>query len=826
MLAQQQQSVELEFLDALSFLFEPAALKVIYGGRGAGKCLAIGTKVIMFDGSLKKVEDVQINDELMGPDCYPRKVLGTTRGTDMMYKVNQTSGIDYVVNSAHILSLKKSESCKNDIGEISKAGNARRPLGRYSSYADITNINVVEASKKSVRWMANFRGYKTGLICFDEKEVFIDPWYLGAWLGDGKNNDNIIYSEDIEVLAACEKYAHDLEMKISIYEGTVAGIKITRAENGYNNLRQNFNHYKLFENKHIPFDYLANSENIRLQVLAGLLDTDGYLHNNGYEITQVNERLANEIKYLADTLGFKTYLREKKTSCQNGYMGTAFRVTINGDTWRIPCKIARKIVKKENVRKNKDFLLSQISIECAGEGEYAGFSLDGDKLFLLEDGTVTHNTEGVAIALIVLSRLKRLRIACFRELQRSIKESMHETIKLKIYDLERIGFLSPGEFHITDSSIVCKRTGSEFIYAGLRYNIESIKSMARIDIGWIEEAKNVSKSSLDKLEPTIRGRHKDDPAGLGGPFGKGPELWITFNPELDSDEVYRKYVLNRSKWAPDYVTNSKGEKERYAYVVKVNWQDNKWFPDDLRQKMQLTKIASEDDYLHVWEGFTKVVLDGAIYADEIRTTIKDGRIGSVRYDENRPVFTFWDLGHSDKTAIWFIQRVAMEYNVINYFEDRLKKMPYYISKLQEFGYNYGKHYLPHDGDAETLSNVTPKAQLLKQYPKMVQIVERPSKKFVGINAVRSVFPLCNFDEVNTADGMQCLQRYCYKVNEETGTFSKEPDHDTPYSHGADGFQTFALSLKTETAAKKPKTVGVGHNGKLSNIHSSTGWMRG
>lgn len=432
-------------------------------------------------------------------------------------------------------------------------------------------------------------------------------------------------------------------------------------------------------------------------------------------------------------------------------------------------------------------------------------------------------TEGVAIALIVLSRLRRLRIACFRELQKSIRESVHETIKQKIFDLEKIGFLSAGEFHITESSIICKRTGSEFFYAGLRYNIESIKSMARIDIAWIEEAKNLSKSSLDKLEPTIRGRHKDDPAGLGGPFGKGPELWITFNPELDSDEVYKKYVLNREKWAPDYVTNDKGQRERYAYVIKVNYQDNKWFPPDLRQKMLLTKAASEDDYLHIWEGNTKVVLDGAIYADEIRQTIKDGRIGKVSYDESRPVFTTWDLGRNDKTAIWFIQRVAMDFNVINYYEDRLKKMPFYINKLQELGYNYAMHILPHDGKAETLSNVTPQNQLLKVYPKKVRIVERPVRKFVGINAVRSVFPLCNFDEVNTADGMMCLKRYCYDVDEETGNFSKEPKHDE-YSNGADGFQTFALSLKTETESK-PKTVGVGHNGKLASVRSSSGWMK-
>lgn len=419
-------------------------------------------------------------------------------------------------------------------------------------------------------------------------------------------------------------------------------------------------------------------------------------------------------------------------------------------------------------------------------------------------------TLNIARALIILSKHKKLRILCAREFQNSISESVYEQLRIQAAALG-----CEHEFEFQRDRIVHNYTGSEFFFKGLRHNIESIKSLAEIDIVWVEEANPVSAATWEKLGPTVRGRHESDPRGNLGPFGKGPEIWISFNPEFEDDETYKRFVLN-----PPNEHDSKGN--RYAIVQKINWSDNPWFPDDLREEMIQLKNKNENKWLEIWEGHTKQVLDGAIYAEEIRQTLLDKRVGRVPYDPNRPVQTFWDLGRADKTAIWFIQTVGMEFNVINYYEDSLKKMPFYINKLQEMQYNYGIHYLPHDGAAETLSNVTPQRQLLNAGQK-VRIVQRPVKKFLGINAVRSVFPLCNFDETNTADGLQCLKRYCYEVNEDTGTFGKEPDHDTPWSHGADAFQTFALSLKSEQASKKPpKTVPASYR---PGTVRHNGWMQ-
>ena len=446
---------------------------------------------------------------------------------------------------------------------------------------------------------------------------------------------------------------------------------------------------------------------------------------------------------------------------------------------------------------------------------------------VLYGGRGAGKSEGIAIALIILATKRKLRILCLRELQTSIQESVKETIANNISAMEL-----DDQFLVQDKTIICTRTGSEFLFSGLRYNINKIKSLAKIDIAWIEEANNISKTSLDKLGPTIRGRSNESSVsglineklniGRGGPFGKGPEVWISYNPDLDTDEVYKRTVVQREKYMPEFALNEEsGLKERYAIVKKVNWSDNKWFPPDLRQEMNVLKAADEAAYLNVWEGHTKQVLDGAIFAEEIKKVLLDERRGKVPYDPSRPVHTFWDLGHSDHTAIWFIQQVGMEYNIINYYQDHLKKIGFYLEYLQEQKYMYGFHYLPHDADNETLASRSITKLVRNSYPKSVKIVPRISKKVIGINAARTVFDLCNFDENETADGWQCLCRYQYSVDEETGQFSKEPAHNE-YSHGADAFLTFAQSLRTEIETKKPKTVGVGRS-KVLSIRGN-GWM--
>lgn len=444
---------------------------------------------------------------------------------------------------------------------------------------------------------------------------------------------------------------------------------------------------------------------------------------------------------------------------------------------------------------------------------------------ILKGGRGGAKSESIGRALLIFTSQQRLRVLCGREYQNSIGESVHSLLTLLIQDIWHSGSWV-FYWDIQKTTIINKTTGSEFIYSGLRYKMDSIKSLARIDIAWLEEGNTSSKTTLDKLGPTIRGQFKDGQT-RGGPFGKGPEIWISYNPELEDDEI-NKRVTKREIYFPEYIKNEEtGEMERYAIICHVNYTDNKFFPEDLRQQMQVSLNAYLDDenntdYLHVWLGQTKQVLEGAIYAQEIKKVLKEERRKRVPYNPNKPVLTYWDLGHSDKTAIWFMQYNGMEYNFIHYYENQLQKMPHYIKYLQDTGYIFSVHNLPHDGDADTLSNITPKKQLQDAFPNAkVRIIERPSKKLVGINAVRTLLDLCNFDEAETSEGWTCLIKYAYKIKE-NGQFSKEPDHDTPWSHGADAMQTFALSIKPEKPAKE-RTVGSNKH-TVKHLQRSTSWM--
>lgn len=350
-------------------------------------CLGIGTKIMMADGSIKCVEDIKVNDEVMGPDSQPRKVLRTCRGHDQMYLVSQTNGDDYVVNSKHKIVLKRGID-------------GSRPESWGVRYPHIADDYICEAKglvNASRKFRECFVGYKAGLIWFKEQSIEIDPYFLGAWLGDGDSGALRITTSDQEVKDYLAEFAQIWGLEIYqtswAYRTDAVRIGLTSRKRRINGVRnplwQKFKALNVINNKHIPDCYLYNSEINRLKLLAGLLDTDGCWSGSRYSFANVNERLARQVKQLADQLGFRAAIRENKADhCTKGIVWT---VTVGGDTWRIPCKIARKISFPRNLERNR--LTSVIKVTPLGIGEYAGFETDGDHLFLLADGTVTHNCQ-------------------------------------------------------------------------------------------------------------------------------------------------------------------------------------------------------------------------------------------------------------------------------------------------------------------------------------------------------------------------------------------------------------------------------------------------
>ncbi len=362
--------------------FGKGDLVIIAARPAMGKCLGKGTKVLMFDGSLKKVEDVIVGDILMGDDSTPRHVLSLARGEEEMYWVRQNKGIDYRVNKSHILSLKRS---RNEGGH---------------KHGDVLNIEVVDYVEKSDKFKSNYKGYKVA-VDFDEKALEIEPYFLGLWLGDGRSSDVRIATEDDEIVEYLQAYAYSLDKKLHRYEVvgkcTMYGITNIQKEGALrdvsHSLQGKLRTLGVLDNKHIPQDYLVNSREKRLELLAGLIDSDGYYDDEFHvmEIVQKRESLAQEIKFLADSLGFRVSLKAKKASIKSiGYECEVFRVRIVGDLDMIPTKIARK--KARPLLSKREHKHTGIRVEYDKVDSYYGFVLDGNHLFLLEDMTVTHNT--------------------------------------------------------------------------------------------------------------------------------------------------------------------------------------------------------------------------------------------------------------------------------------------------------------------------------------------------------------------------------------------------------------------------------------------------
>ena len=370
-----------EKLDKVTSGWQPSDLVIIAARPGMGKCLGKGTKVLMYDGSLKNVEDISENELLMGDDSAPRKVLSIARGQEKMYWIHQNKAMSYRVNESHILSLKRSRN----------EGNHKQ--------GDVLNITVKDYLEKSDKFKSNYKGYKVA-VEFGEKELPLEPYYLGLWLGDGHSYSQRITNIDEEIIEYLNDYATRLESELVVYEqkdrtnnySIVNRNKFT-SEEFTTCIQTEMRTLGILQNKHIPNKYLINSSSNRLQLLAGFIDSDGYYTSefNCFEIVQKNEQLLNQIKFLCDSLGFRTSVRKKKTAIKStGFEGEAFRLRIFGNLNDIPTRVERK--KAREWKSKVDWKVTGINVEYDKIDDYYGFEIDGNRLFLLEDCTVTHNT--------------------------------------------------------------------------------------------------------------------------------------------------------------------------------------------------------------------------------------------------------------------------------------------------------------------------------------------------------------------------------------------------------------------------------------------------
>lgn len=283
------------------------------------------------------------------------------------------------------------------------------------------------------------------------------------------------------------------------------------------------------------------------------------------------------------------------------------------------------------------------------------------------DGGKSHS---IARWLLARGLSKKERILCVREVQNSIADSVHKLLS------DLIASMGLGSFYTVQKTAILGANGTEFGFHGLSHETrDSLKSKEGTTICWVEEAHTITKKSWEILEPTIRARDS--------------EIVLSFNPDMDTDETYVRFVEN----PPDD-----------AVVTHINWNDNRWRSEVLDAAREKMRREAPDDYENIYGGKCRPAVEGAIYRKEIEAMTRDRRFRPVPYDSLLKVHTVWDLGWNDLTSILMVQRCGGELRIVDFIEESHQTLPDFVQQLKERKYNWGTDYLPHDGDSARLES--------------------------------------------------------------------------------------------------------------------------
>ena len=349
-------------------------------------------------------------------------------------------------------------------------------------------------------------------------------------------------------------------------------------------------------------------------------------------------------------------------------------------------------------------------------------------------------------------------ILCGREFMNSLDDSSLEEVKAAIRSVPEL----EAYYELGDKYVKSKDGAISFTFAGLRRSLDSLKSKARILVAWIDEAETVSETAWRKLIPTVRENDS--------------EIWVTYNPESKESATHKRFV----EQAPDD-----------AIIVDMNWRDNPWFPEVLNNERLEDKRKRPDIYDHVWEGDFLVHAEGAYYATEMRNCKDKGQIGIVEYTPSLGVTTAWDLGVGDSTAIWFAQHVGAEVRLIDYYESSGVGLDHYVQVLNQKGYVYTNHILPHDVRVRELGSGKSRLETLDSLGVRPITIAPQLMVDDGIQSVRSMLPNCWFDAERCERGIDALRQYHREYDDNGKVWRSRPAHDWA-SHGSDAFRYLAV----------------------------------
>lgn len=348
-------------------------LWVVTGPSGYGKCHGEGQEILMHDLTIKKVEDVRIGDVVMGADGSGRTVKTLHSGVDMIYKVTPNKGSSYTVNSEHVLYTE------------SNANVPSRDMVKDSPYL----VSAKKFSELPKHYKEHVLSGKYADMFNLGGESVRGAYILGLWLAEGETNGTgiTLNKEDIELHEELKKFCSNRSYTLTVSPTNDRKGSITyRVTGGFiNELRD----CGVYGYKHIPKKIMLANQETRLKLLAGMLDGDSYYNNGVYELILKKNQLAEDVVLLARTLGLIVTVKDKFSKCPNFEGDVYSRITIAGLTDRIP----NRLLRKKSVRTpNKNPLRTGIRVEEIGIGNYYGFEVDGDHLYCLPDGQITHNS--------------------------------------------------------------------------------------------------------------------------------------------------------------------------------------------------------------------------------------------------------------------------------------------------------------------------------------------------------------------------------------------------------------------------------------------------
>ena len=383
---------------------------IIMGSPGHGKCFKVNTPVIMFDGTIKMIQNIKEGDTVMGDDSTVRNVLNVSSGYETMFKVSQDYGDDYTVNKSHILSLMlvKPPKIVDDFAKKffgvswfsfekmhTKTFNYsfrskeivyaevlafEKALLKIGSIIDIPIIDYINRPKS---WKSAFKGYKTA-INFQPVAVELDPYIAGYWIGKGIENTPCIQCEYETIV----EYFQKVYPNMCFMENKNTWIIVPfDQEKQKNTFVDDLKALNVFEKRQrIPSVFKTNTNEVRAKILSGLIDSIGTLSGSIYSILHENKEFIDDIAFLVSSLGFR--YETKKTA-------KFFRIMFGGFTDTLPVLLEEN---KTHLGESKiDFLSYDIEVGMLDQDDYYGIVIDGNHRFVLGDFTVVHNTEAAKI---------------------------------------------------------------------------------------------------------------------------------------------------------------------------------------------------------------------------------------------------------------------------------------------------------------------------------------------------------------------------------------------------------------------------------------------